>query len=306
MTESVLNEIADWCLGDESVSFDFLEKFPGTNLKIKITNNVPEILSCEILSDGEIEQRQESIFRMVLQACQQYKIEDLILIYCTTDRNYSPKGIFSHARLAGTNNLIAPCFTFDGYYERAENIFVDYKTSHSNLISSKMNWENKEKSCCFVGHVGDNNYRDYNTSIELSDIKMKIYNQQSTSQNFINREDLTKFKYLLHLNGNQGAYASRFKYLLGTGSLVFYNYDSGSEKNFWEEWWMMPKYFKDGIHFISSKDKFEFKNIIENLSDNDCKTIAENGFEFFKNLKSEIVIKFWSVLLNKYSKKITY
>jgi hypothetical protein len=97
--------------------------------------------------------------------------------------------------------------------------------------------------------------------------------------------------------------------LLGTGGLVFYNYNSGNETNFWEEWWMDETYLIDGYHYISCENKNEFETKLNYyyLNQSESEKIAINGFNFFKNnLNPSSVFEFWDCLLNEYSKRLIY
>ena len=54
-----LDIIAKWCIGDNIYSMsEILNYYNPVYLKIQILNNVAQILNCERLSNGQIEQRQ--------------------------------------------------------------------------------------------------------------------------------------------------------------------------------------------------------------------------------------------------------
>lgn len=306
-----LDKITNWSLPLENYYLNEINNLPHNFLKIEINNNIPTPITFEVLPNGHMEQRQQSIFSMIKKVCEKFEIPNTSFVYCTHDRSPFDGPFFTHAKLKNTitKNIIAPCFSLDSYPEGPNSITKYYEDTYLNLIeSSNLEWDKKENSCIFVGHIGENNNRLDNTNILLNEnVKLQLFNQQSTATNFINREDLSKYKYLLHLNGNGGAYASRLKYLLGTNSLVFYNYNSGDESNFWQEWWMMDDFFIDGVHFISCKDKFELQDKINFYHKNqqECQKISKNGFNFFKdNLHPDVILNYWRTLLIEYTKKL--
>jgi hypothetical protein len=310
-----LDEIAEWAIGGDSYTREEILSLPNYYLVVEIKSNSPSVVKCETLSNGNMEQRQFSMFRMIENLCSKYQIPDLVFGYCGHDASPNPNGpFFTHSRMKGTfgRNILAPCFTFYGYPERNPEVIKGYEQTWSELIETntdnKIKWEDKKNSCVFVGTISEYNNRLDNTSISLEPgLSLDLINQSADSSSFISREDLSKYKFLLHLNGNAGAYASRFKYLLGTKGLVVYNYNSGNRNNFWEEWWMKDDVFKDGIHFVSVSNKMECEEKLKYYFENQnfAEEIAENGFSFFREfLDPENVEKYWVSLLNCYAKKL--
>jgi hypothetical protein len=280
-------EVAEWSVGDSKINRSEIYSLPSSFLKIEIKNNTPIVLSFENLSNGEMEQRQFSILKFVENLCSKFSIPDTVFAYCQHDRSDYDLPLLTHSRLKNkrTRSILFPCFTFYGYPERYPNIIKPYTETYSDLISNTVEWDLKEERCAFIGSITSNNFRDINTDIGDN---LYILNQGADSTNFVTREYLSNFKYLLHLNGNGGAYASRLKYLLGNKSLVFYNYNSGAETNFWEEFWMKDDLFVDGKHFISCRDRNEYSEKFDFYSKNQSlsKDIADQGFDFYKNFLS--------------------
>jgi hypothetical protein len=298
-----MRNLAPWSIGNNL----YTEKDLHNNfLKIQILNNKCYTSGAEILSNGKFEQRQFSICRMIENLCTFYKLPDVVFSYCTHDRTPDNQGgFFTHARIRGekTRNVLAPCFTFFGYPEVVSEVIKTYKTSFYELLPSNLSWSEKEDSVTFVGTLTERNFRTVNSNISVDEVKTKLVNQSADSSSFISRRDLEVYKYLLHLNGNEGAYASRLKYLLGINSVVFYNYNSGPENNFWEEWWMKGDYFINGQHFVAAKDIFELHEKIKfyNHNPEKAKQIAKNGTDFFrKNLNPNMVDNYWVNLLHCY------
>jgi hypothetical protein len=314
MNSSILTNIANWCLGDNKyTSDDILNNQHLKILTIQILNNKCFINNEERLSSGKMEQRQYSICKMIEAICSKYKLPNVVFSYYTPDRTNDINGcFFTHARLKGikTRNILAPCFTFYGYPEKTPEIITKYTNTYKSLIKNKIQWKNKKNSIIFVGTLTDNNYRKINTQINCSSkIETLINDQGADSLNFLNREYLCNFKYLLHLNGNGGAYASRLKYLLGAGGLVLYNCNSGEETNMWEEWWMQDNIFKNDQHYILCSNLNETCDKLNWLIDNEneAKRIANNAFTFFKQVLTQHNIeKFWVSLLNEYKNRCLF
>ena len=110
-----LDYYVDWCFKRNSYLSKDILSLPSNFLKLKIENNIVDIISCEILSDGKMEQRQESILKMIKKVCEKRKINNLILCYNTQDRPSFDGPFFTHARLKNidTQSILAPCFTFE-------------------------------------------------------------------------------------------------------------------------------------------------------------------------------------------------
>lgn len=299
--------LADWCIGNHVPNKYGINN--NQNLVIQIHNNQVYIVGAEYLKNGFIEQRQYSILKMLENVCKRHTVSNVIFSYCTKDRCNSPnESTFTHARLKDSysKNILAPCFTFYGYPEKNPDVITTYENSWNNLVNraNQTNYKNKQDALIFVGSLTNENHRITNCKITSDKVDVVIKNQAADSKNFINREDLVDYKYLLHLNGHAGAYASRLKYLLGANSLVFYNSDSGGHTNLWQEWWMKDDFFESGKHFILSNNVTEMQNSLNYYSthQNEAEKISNDGFEFFKTyLNPTNVYLFWSILLNKYA-----
>jgi len=310
-----LEEIAEWAIGDNQYSREEILNLPGYYLVVEIRSNHPSVVKCERLPNGQMEQRQFSMFRMIENLCSKHQIPDLVLGYCGHDRSPDTNGpFFTHSRIRGTRgrNIIAPCFTFYGYPERYPEIIKEYTQTWKELIefnkNNRIEWKDKEDKCFFVGTVSEHNNRSFNTDMSLDfGLDLEIINQSADWEHFMSRESLSRYKFLPHFNGNRGALSARLMYLLGTEGLVVYNYNSGGETNFWEEWWMREDVFIDGFHFVSAANKSECEKKLKYYFENQDKAseIASNGFSFFEEfLSPENIEKYWIALLNSYAKKL--
>ena len=72
-----LDEIAEWAIGDNQYSREEILNLPGYYLVVEIRSNHPSVLKCERLPNGQMEQRQFSMFRMIENLCSKHQIPDL-------------------------------------------------------------------------------------------------------------------------------------------------------------------------------------------------------------------------------------
>lgn len=269
-----------------------------------------------------IEERHFMIINQLKDCLKKYKIDNTIFAYNTMDQYYNLNDyIFTHSLVdnSKSNHILAPCFTFDSYPEQMSNNFIKYASTYESLLSSSeyyskslTNWNEKKNNVVFVGSLTDNNYRIHNTNFSNNFsnnfiVKPIVKNLSADSgNNFISREELIKYKYLLHLNGNGGAYASRLKYLLLTNSLVFYITKYKDTNLLHREFWMCGDDFDNLIIFCDDIDNCEKKiKYYYNNSEtayNLCKNI--NNF-CKKRLSKDSILLYWKILLNNYTSKIT-
>lgn len=271
------------------------------------------------------EERHHQILRQLKSVLDKYLIPNTLFAYSTRDE-YPHKGdfIFTHAIRKGeiTNNILAPCFTFESYPEKEPTNFITYTQTYNELVAlgesafyNKTKWINKKMpTLAFVGSIHPYNYRDVNTKFS-GDINVDIRNLDAASgAKFISRADLSNYRYLLHLNGNNGAYASRLKYLMLAGSLVIYNTNFKERDNYQIEYWMNHPIFlaedkeQHNKCIIQCKTTMECENYIKNdlanSSDASYRT-SLNGFNYVKEiLKPENVLLYWKILLEQYSANI--
>jgi len=264
-----IDEIAEWAIGTNTYNREEILNLPNHYLVIEIKSNQPSVIKCERLSDGRMEQRQFSMLRMLEILCSKYQIPDLILGYCGHDKSPDTNGpFFTHSRIKGTSGRNILAPCFT---------FYGYPERYPDII------------------------KEYTKTWE------ELIEHNRKNRNFMSRESLSRYKFLPHFNGHNGAFSARLMYLLGTESFVIYNYNSGEESNFWEEWWMKDDVFIEGKHFVSVRDKGECEESLKYYFENQniASEIATNGFKFFEEfLSPDNIEKYWVSLLNLYSKKI--
>lgn len=305
-------KISRFSVNQDVYTLDDVYNVPHNYLTIQIYDNKCRILQSEILPDGRMEQRQYSMGKLLQSVLQRHQVPNVLFSWCTHDRTNMPHGkIFTHARLPGSNNVIAPDHTFFGYPNTNPDIINTYVGSHKSLGNTNIEWSKKRDECVFIGNLSNpTNYRRQNSSMNLkNEITLRIIDQNSGDSSFISRESLAESKYLLHLNGHRGAYTSRIKFLLGAGSAVLYNINSGPEQNFWQEWWMDESIFQNGYHYLKLQNAKETEDVINHFHDKqeEIAQIAANGKSFFCNtLNPESVYLVWSEILKEYSRKCNF
>lgn len=300
-----------------------LPKSIDINNVLNITK-VPQTLFVQIynneiyLLNPLVEERHTFIINQLKDCLKKYKIDNTIFAYSTVDKYHDSNDyIFTHSLVDNniSNHILAPCFTFDSYPEKKETNFVKYETTYSSLLANSeyfinclTNWKQKNNNLVFVGSLTDNNYRIHNTNFSSNCIVTPIVkNLSAASENFfISREELIKYKYLLHLNGNEGAYASRLKYLLLTNSLIFYITEYENDVNIiHREFWMCGDDFDVLIIFCKNvkdcENKIKYYHKNQDITYKLCKNL--NLF-CKKRLSKDSILLYWSILLNNYTTRI--
>ena len=315
LTNYEIQKIVKFCVNLDSYSMMDISSAPFNYLVIQIFDNKCRVINYEKLQNGKMEQRQYSIVKMLRRVLSKYTVPNSIFAWCHHDRTGRPDlGIFTHARLKGSRNLLAPDHTFYGYPNRNGEILNTYTSTHSSLVKTNIEWSQKRDESVFIGNMSNpTNYRQINTDIVKSILRKEVsanfIDQCSGDSSFISRESLSESKYLLHLNGHGGAYTSRLKYLLGAGSLVIYNVNSGPEQNFWQEWWMQEEFLIPGKHYLKVENAEDTANAINNFHENqqNANIISQNGKKFFCDyLSPECIDLVWSEILKEYSSKCTF
>ena len=255
---------------------------------------------------------------MILETLKKYKIKDCeFVIYCGDAINGSNIQHFmkndkilpilvTTSILGYFNMLLCPDFTFSFYktYGIANN---EKECKEVVQIQENEDFKNKINKMVWRG-CGNTFYRNEYMfeNNPYFDIKRTVRHEEG----YLSKKEKSKYKYYLHLNGHEGsdtngAYSSAFKWGLMNKSVVFY-----SAPKYYKEFWQHPFIFKEGEHFIFSRNREELiKQYNYILSDEDVgEKIANASFEFFKKylLSYDNITYYVQKLLNEYSNRMTY
>jgi hypothetical protein len=307
--EEILKNITDVVV-PTTIGLDEVLKIPNyhATLKVQIWNN-------QIYTDKTItEERNIQVLNQLRDTLKEHLLPNTTFAYCTQDHTPDEDCfLFTHAVQLNTNkkNIPAPCFTFDEYTAVYSKEPMHYDNVRQSLyevskpfMESIDTWNQKKDAIIFVGTLNNDNDRLANTNFgNIPNVEQIIINNGNyINDKYITREDLANYKYLLHLNGHNGAYASRLKYLLMTGSLCFYVMNYKGKFKPWLEYWMFYKDLLDCV--IMSKTAVDCKNatILLNRKRELAFEKAKKGFEIVHSLlEKKNVLLYWKVLLEKYT-----
>lgn len=309
---NVLTQIAAAVVpGSIPISEVFQIPYYHATMKIQIWNN-------EIYTERPItEERHMQILKQLANTLALHSLPNTVFAYCTQDECPDlNRFLFTHAVLTThyTRNIAAPCFTFyDWNIEGVTDIlrYEDTKQSLYNVSIGYMTnleeWNKKEDELTFIGALTEENYRIQNTQFgELRGVKNNVINNLNPSlQTYIKREELAKYKYLLHLNGHKGAYSSRLKYLLMVGSLSFYitGYKDFDAK--WYEYWMLCPEIINNVVITKTPEKC--KQAIEYYNENREEAYEKANRAYIAThelLKKDNVLLYWKLLLETYNSRL--
>lgn len=283
---------------------------------VKIVHN--KLYICNKEKYMKWENRFESMKHLLLNVLKNYKLDDCeFVLYtgdainlsevdrCSIDGRILPL-IVSTSVLDSINMLLCPDFTF--------SFAPCYRIKNNSEMCNKVveyqnnyDFEDKINKIIWRGS-GNNAYRkSYLRYDEKYDILSNLSNETT---NYISYLDKSKYKYQLYLNGHQGnqfdgAYSSSFKWSLMSKQVVFYSAPSK-----YREFWNHESIFKEGIHYIYSKNPSELDSKFNHILNDTTisKTIANNAFTFFKKylLDFNNIIYYMYSLLNQYSTRLEF
>jgi len=201
-----LRKIADKVV-PETITLKEVLEIPDyhATLKVQIYNN-------KIYTNKEItEERNIQIMKQLSETLKYHSLPNTVFAYCTQDHTPDINCLlFTHAIQPYTNNrnIPAPCFTFDEYSPTSaiekishENAAKSLYENSKKYMDSYNNWDKKEDKVTFVGLVNDDNDRIENTRFTnlTNNIEQMIINTTVpvTSENYISRDSLASYKYLL-------------------------------------------------------------------------------------------------------------
>jgi len=307
--EEILTNITDIVV-PRTIEIEEVLKIPNyhATLKVQIWNN-------QIYTDKVItEERNIQILNQLRDTIKEHTLPNTVFAYCTQD--HTPNDdcfLFTHAVQLNTNkkNIPAPCFTFDEYtavyakepmhYDNVRQSLHDVSKPFTESFDA---WNEKKDAVIFVGTLNDDNDRLANTNFgETPNVEQIIVNNGNyVNDKYISREDLATYKYLLHLNGHNGAYASRLKYLLMTGSLCFYVMNYKGQMKPWLEYWMFYKELLECVITTNTAHDCKYAITYFNGKRELAYEKAKKGFELVHSLlEKKNVLLYWKILLEKYN-----
>jgi hypothetical protein len=288
----------------------------------KIINN--ELYFCN--DGGLLCERIEAFKHMLLETLKTYKIKDCEFVIYDNDgindsninkcidnnNNKLLPLIVTTSVLHSYNMILCPDFTFSfSYLYHVDN----HENMCKNIVDMNENVDFKTKINKMVYRGSGNKYYRQKymfTDKTYFDIESVLQNNGKYigDSNYMSREEKSKYKYYLHLNGHEGnnidgAYSSALKWGLMNKSVVFY-----SAPTYYREFWQHPLIFKESEHFVYSKSPEEllqqYKYYINNPDSSE--KIANQSFEFFKKylMKYENITYYMQKLLNEYANRMNY
>jgi len=333
----VLEKIAESVVIPKTIRLEEILSIPSfhASVRIQILNN--KIYTSHIIT----EERNIQILRQLVETAKHHKLPNAIFVYNTTDQYTYPywsHPIFTHSKIYGhpaCNHILAPCFSFD--YLNTHDKNIPHEDTYKNLISSGEpylkntdSWDKKEDKITFIGSLY--NDRKINTQFpSTKNVDINIINKSQWDINYTPMEELTKYKYLLNLNGCGGGWSIRLKYLMLSGSLVFYilNYHDLEKSSNIKKLRNMDKYLlqKSPIYNIYCLYNVEYWMLCENFHEkivlvtnvNEC----AKKLEYYSDHKEEAFLKanagqkyvseilskknvmlYWKILLETYCSRI--
>ncbi len=272
---------------------------------------------------GRMCERIEAFKYMILETLKTYKIKDCeFVIYdndginksninkCIDNNKKLLPLIVTTSVLHSYNMILCPDFTFSFSYLYHIN---NHEKMCKNIVDMNENtdFKNKINKMVYRGS-GNTHYRNKYmfTDKTYFDIESVLSRNGQYIGNYMSKEEKSKYKYYLHLNGHKGndingAYSSALKWGLMNKSVVFY-----SAPTYYREFWQHPSIFKESEHFIYSKNPEEllqkYKYYINNQDSSE--KIANQSFEFFKKylMKYENITYYMQKLLNEYANRMNY
>jgi hypothetical protein len=308
--EQVLREIANKVVPKKITMHDVLS-IPNYHATLQV-----QIWNGQLYTKTSVtEERHISILKQLRDVLLTYDLPNTVFAYCTQD--HSPNTncpLFTHALLANepaNKNIAAPCFTFDEYTADCSEkpmVYDEVRRSVQDTalpyMESESRWKTKEDTLVFVGSVNDDNDRSTNTRFtnSLDPVQLWIHNHNHTvNDKYVSREALAQYKYLLHLNGHQGAYASRLKYILMTGSLCFYIPQYKGSNKMWLEYWMMCPTILQSMVMARDVEDCTQKIHYYHEHGEDAYQVAKRGYDRIHTLLTkEHVLLYWKILLDTY------
>ena len=305
----------------DNVIMDYLKPFQEINkgdIEYLSNSGLPcrrfKIINNKLYCSTEYEMRALSMTQILHETLQKYTIGDcdFVLFYDDSINDDNINSIMKDNKMLPIivctsvldkyNCILCPDFTFTCFPQY--NI-TDHEITCNELVDSTF--------CKKIPQLIFKGYMDPDKRPERAKYKKQnhIYNCQHydieghNTTTFSTRKEKNNYKYYLHLNGRDGnAYASALKYGL-CNQVVFY-----SGHSIYREFWQHPSIFKEGEHYIHTKNPEELDKQLNYYIEHEeeAEKIASNANTFFKKYlwKNDNIQYYMQKLLNEYSKRMTY
>jgi hypothetical protein len=283
-------------------------KWKNTNiisLYVKIDKNV---VSFKILGSNFLD-RIVSLQKMIRDILLIYKVNDLELILNVTDNPYNNPFIPHFSKTAQYPINVIPFFSFYGWDAAKSD---DYFKTKQQILSNKIEWENKEDIIMWSGtnsskiRINMNEIKHLKGNISETTTLHYFYNlitNYDTKHTFVSLKDHAKYKFLLDMEGI--GYAARFPYLSLTGSCVIILENIDNQYRYYYD-----TIFVENVHYLRvqyNKNELSTMEVIHNriidkIKMFNCEEIGKNC----KTLATEIftkdkILEYFKEILNYYS-----
>lgn len=246
-----------------------------------------------------------------------YQMPDMEFIYCDQDSLNTNMPIFVPGCSAERQQLLCPDFMFKINPECHLNDHdSDIKKvfDHAEMLGDRDSWMQRENKIVYRGSL-NNTYRGSYGRLDgwkdICDFKHIVCHSAprgmpnytiGLTPHAMTREEKTKYKYQLHLNGHEdSAISGAFRYALACKSLVFYGTSSP-----YQEWWQHNLIFRENEHYVRANSPHHLTEILEYFvhhQDHAFK-IACESFEFAKEyFTGEATELYYASLLQEYAKR---
>jgi hypothetical protein len=233
------------------------------------------------------ESRNQSVIDLLIKANNYNKLPDIQFLVYTND--------FIE------NNLLIKCpflFTFCKKYSYCTQLFPNFSFNHwleagidnyeliyNHFTNNSIEWDNKKDAIFWTGSIKTNSIRRKIHKATIGNNLFHINSIDNKRSNNIPITEISKYKYLLNMNGN--SYGGRLNYLFMSGSCVIILKNKDREHTYNE-------YFYE--HFIAGEDYIEVtytdnedgqtivNRILNGIKGIDNKQIANKCYEKAKKI----------------------
>eukprot|EP01113_Clastostelium_recurvatum_P028328 TRINITY_DN3428_c0_g1_i1.p1 TRINITY_DN3428_c0_g1~~TRINITY_DN3428_c0_g1_i1.p1 ORF type:complete len:408 (-),score=88.55 TRINITY_DN3428_c0_g1_i1:20-1222(-) len=256
-----------------------------------------------------IQSRRESVLQILHDLVITHRVPDVEICLRLADADGGepdfPVMAISKDRTVKTVILI-PDFTF-GIWPEAR--LKNYEWLFDNIVAEAeaRPWDTRINKAFFRGAPTGSGRQEFaDKSKDWPEFDFQTTNWFGAAPDkFTSNEDSCKYKYLIHMEGNN-AYSSRIKYQMLCNSTVVFNSIEGVHPPMRQEFWydlLEPNVNYVNTNFENAQDKMRW------LMDNEDKAqeIARNGFELAtKALSYKNILCYWQHLLFEYKKHMPW